>query len=295
MSFRDQPRGTFFAVALIVAGAILFFDNLGILPVEHLSDWWPLAFIIYGAGVAVRKTTPFSLVWAATLMLFGLLLILGNLGVIHATASVAWPLILIACGVSALLNRNSWGRWMGRVPGSPGSERNQPGAAPWVWADQAWATKHQWKQWRREVRRRRWEEFTDGGYAQSGVRGGWVHEIAIFFSSRRQLEGREITGGQLVSVFGSIELDLRGATVPLAPAGADGSQPARRAEVEATCVFGSIEIRVPQTWRVLKQGTGLFGSYEDKTLPLRPEPGTEPPTLYIRGGAVFGSVTIESC
>jgi hypothetical protein len=109
------------------------------------------------------------------------------------------------------------------------------------------------------------------------------------------MAGREISGGELVSVFGSIEIDFRGANIALTVPADTNAAPVRRAEIEATAVFGSVEIRVPQTWRVVKNGTGVFGSYEDKTLPSRPEPGVEQPTLFIHGGAVFGSVTIESC
>jgi hypothetical protein len=59
-------------------------------------------------------------------------------------------------------------------------------------------------------------------------------------------------------------------------------------------VFGGIEIRVPRTWRVERESAAVFGSFEDKTVPPRPEPGFEPPTLVIRGNAVFGSIEVKN-
>jgi hypothetical protein len=42
------------------------------------------------------------------------------------------------------------------------------------------------------------------------------------------------------------------------------------------------------------QGSAVFGTYEDKTIPPRPEPGVALPTLIIRGGTAFGSVVIRN-
>jgi len=47
-----QTRGTFFALALILAGLFLFLDNLGLIPIAHIGANWPLALV-----VAVRRTS----------------------------------------------------------------------------------------------------------------------------------------------------------------------------------------------------------------------------------------------
>jgi hypothetical protein len=287
MNFSSQPRGTFFALALIVAGAILFLDNIGILPIDNVGAYWPMAFVVYGVGVALRKLSPTSLVWSGALIVFGVLLTLGNLGIVHATMAVAWPLLLIAFGVTALVHRSWWAntKWPSADWNKDAWEQGTYGR--WKWTDQAFATKHEWRHWRREQRRKRWDRHAET------TKDGRLDEVAVFFSLKRSMEGREIQDGEVVAVFGSVELDFRGATIPLTTPDGAGATPVRRAEVEATAVFGSVEIRVPSNWSVIKEGTGVFGSYEDRTLPFRPDPGVEPPTLVIRGGAVFGSVTIE--
>ena len=280
MSLANQPRGTLFAVALIVAGAILFLDNIGVLPIDNIGAYWPLAFVVYGLGLAMRRTTPTSLIWAAAFTAFGIFLTLGNLGVIRATMAVAWPLLLIAFGATALVHR-SW--WSDRVPG--GRDAWQPGQwGQWKWQDDIYSTKHKFRQWKREHRRRAREYRWDPN---------GMHDTAVFFSLKRHYDGKELRDGELTAVFGSVEADFNGAIIPLVSP-EDGSAPVRKVEIEATAVFGSVEICVPPNWRVIKDGTGVFGSYEDRTLPFRPEPGVEPPTLIIRGAAVFGSVEISN-
>ena len=310
-------RGTFFALALIVAGAILFIDNLGILPGENVRAYWPIAFVVAGLGLVANKVCASSIVWAGALSLFGVVLILGNLGMIRADANVFWPILLIALGALALVKRTYgpgrprryWGGYTfpgvsparPRGPGTGGTDEGlnagagsgqnaQSSSYDATRAPEAWWGKHEWRQWRREQRHRRFVDFVEHGYSKSSQVGSWINEDAVFFSTRRSMAGREVSGGKMAAVFGSIEIDLTDATIPLR-AGADGTV-TRTANIEANAVFGSIDVRVPQTWRVLNRGVGVFGSYENKTLPPRAEPGAEVPTLFIHGGAVFGSVEI---
>ena len=59
-------------------------------------------------------------------------------------------------------------------------------------------------------------------------------------------------------------------------------------------MFGGIEIRVPRNWRIEKAGAAVFGGFDDKTVPPRPEPGFDPPILVIKGAAVFGGIVIKN-
>jgi len=87
------------------------------------------------------------------------------------------------------------------------------------------------------------------------------------------------------AVFGSIELDLSGASI---------SSPDRLAALEVNAVFGGVEITVPRTWKVVMKNAAVFGGCEDKTFPPRPEPGFEPATLVLTGSAVFGGIEIRN-
>ncbi len=240
------PRGSLVAVILIVAGALLFLDNLGLLPIHNIGDYWPLALVAWGLTIFERKRTAHSLIWATAVVVFGCLLLLGNLHVIHVTGSIFWPLVLIAFGATMLVGRTAL-----------------PVSLPW------------WNQGQGDPGSRTRESFF----------GDRLMESVVFSGAERRVESQNFQGGKVEAVFGGIELDLSGAAI---------TSPDRRAMLEVNAVFGGIEITVPRTWRVEKKGSAVFGGFEDRTFPPRPEPGVEPPTLMIRGAAVFGGIEVKN-
>jgi predicted membrane protein len=139
------------------------------------------------------------------------------------------------------------------------------------------------------VYRLRWKGFADrlaiGSNMSARSVGNRLEEIALFSQVKRRIETQSFEGGTLASVFGGIELDLRWSGI---------ATPGKVAVLEANAAFGAIELRVPETWRVSMQGNAVFGAYEDKTIPPRPEPGAETPTLVIKGGTAFGAVIIRN-
>lgn len=247
MNFADLPRGSLFALMLIVVGALLFLDNLGILPIQDLRAYWPIWIVIWGVHMLDRRRGQLVSIWALALIAWGTLLILGNLHILHVTGSVFWPVMLIAFGVSMLV--------------SPAHLR--------AWPDQL---------------RVSMRHLRPPGAGESFF-GNKLHESLIFGSLNRRVESQQFEGGKVDVVFGSIELDLSGASI---------SSPDRRASIEANAVFGGIEITVPRTWKVVMKNAAVFGGCEDKTFPPRPEPGFEPVTLVVTGAAVFGGVEIRN-
>lgn len=143
------------------------------------------------------------------------------------------------------------------------------------------------------IYRLRWQEFGNrlsygmnfGANSKSRVTDNKLHEIAVFSGIKRKVEAAGFEGAELNCLFGSIELDLRRNGAPLG---------AGVVTVEANALFGGIEIRIPENWKLSLQGTAIFGAYEDKTIPPRPEPGVEMPTLVVRGGTAFGAVVIRN-
>ena len=88
-------------------------------------------------------------------------------------------------------------------------------------------------------------------------------------------------GAALTAVFGGAKLDLRGATP--APEGA---------QINATAVFGGVDIIVPRGWNVIVSGTPILGGVEDKTDRTEALPA-DAPTLTVDGLAVFGGVEVK--
>lgn len=116
----------------------------------------------------------------------------------------------------------------------------------------------------------------------SGTTQNRVQEFAVFSGVKRRIETLAFEGGELSCLFGGVEIDLRRASMI-----AD-------ATLDANAMFGGIELRIPEEWKVVIQGFAAFGAYEDKTLPPRPEPGQQPPVLTIRGTTAFGGVSITN-
>jgi len=107
-----QPHGnfpkSFGAIILIATGVILFLDNLGFLPFAHLRAYWPLAISAFGFAMMSRSRTGCSMVWPWTAITIGILLTLGNLGIIHANIHSIWPIFLVSAGLNMLLRRSGW-------------------------------------------------------------------------------------------------------------------------------------------------------------------------------------------
>lgn len=110
-----------------------------------------------------------------------------------------------------------------------------------------------------------------------------VNEHLVLGSINRKINSGNFRGGKLEAILSNIELDLRRAQI---------SSTERSATVVVNAVFGNIEMRVPETWRVINQAAGVFGTVEDKTLANK-SPGFDGPALYIVGAAVFGSIEIK--
>jgi predicted membrane protein len=245
-SFCTAGSGMFVGLLLVVLGTLLFIDNLDVLPFSVAGAFWPLAVLSYCAIAFLRTGSPFVRIWTVTGMIWGALLLLGDLHIVHIRGDVLWPLILIASGIILLQYRLRWQEM------------------PWKGITDRIA-------------------FASNARTRSTV--GRLEEFAVFSGVKRRIESISFEGGALNSVFGSIEIDLRRASI---------ATPDRQALIEANTLFGAIEVRIPESWRVNLQGNAVFGAYEDKTIPPRPDPGSPIPTLVITGGTAFGAVVVRN-
>ena len=88
-----------------------------------------------------------------------------------------------------------------------------------------------------------------------------------------------------MSVFGGVEVDFLSADI-------EGQE----AVIYVEAIFGGIELRVPERWKVVFQGQSIFGGYSDETRPPLPDtPGSAPrKTLILQGKAVFGGINVKN-
>jgi len=127
-------------------------------------------------------------------------------------------------------------------------------------------------------------KITDGKKTDSADPRTTLNESAIFGGVEKRINSKEFRGGQLQSMFGGIEIDLRDADI-------DGTE----AVLHANAIFGGIEVRVPETWFVAARGQGVFGGFSDSTRYVGPsDPDKPKKTLIVVGSAVFGGVEIRN-
>jgi len=100
--------------------------------------------------------------------------------------------------------------------------------------------------------------------------------VAVFSASTRKGRWRVGRRTNAFSFFGSIEIDLTEAIFAQ-----------RLTTINATSIFGHVEVRVPENITLRGSGTGVFGNFEVVTLE-----GADPqaPVVVVNGYAVFGNV-----
>ena len=108
-----------------------------------------------------------------------------------------------------------------------------------------------------------------------------IRGAGIFGGPHLATTSQQFRGASLTALFGGVTLDLRQA-LP-APEGAS---------ITATAAFGGVDILVPRGWRVAINGTPVFGGVEDKTDRSQP-PAEDAPILNVDAMAVFGGVAIK--
>ena len=130
------------------------------------------------------------------------------------------------------------------------------------------------------------DEKTDpstGGPGPQPAADGRLKLVFIFSGTDRQMYDKHFRGGKLVAIFGGFKLDLTRCDI-------EGNQ----AVLEVNAIFGGGELRVPETWRVVMEGAGILGGYEDQTRYFQPDPAAPVKTLIVRGAVIFGGISIKN-
>ena len=105
-----------------------------------------------------------------------------------------------------------------------------------------------------------------------------INDNVLFWGVEKSVKSKNFKGGEINTVFGGYKLDLREAKISK-----DG------AVININCAFGGVEILVPDTCRVVTNGTGILGGWD----PNIKSNDIKEPTLEIKGVATFGGVEIK--
>lgn len=110
-----------------------------------------------------------------------------------------------------------------------------------------------------------------------------VTSMNIFSGTDRHFTNKNFRRAQIGAIFGGFKLDFTQADI-------DGEA----AVIDATCIFGGGEIRVPVSWDVDVRGVGIFGGYSDKTAHVAADPDRPQKKLILQGAAIFGGIEVRN-
>ncbi len=113
------------------------------------------------------------------------------------------------------------------------------------------------------------DTLTDDHINISTVLGGGDYKVS----------GKAFKGGQVDVVMGGVELDFTKAEM-------DGN----RIVLDASVVMGSIEMRVPENWEVIMDGSPIMGAMENRTV----TPRENSKKFVINGSVVMGAIEVKS-
>ena len=109
-------------------------------------------------------------------------------------------------------------------------------------------------------------------------KGNLEEFCATFGEQKSNFAGQEFNGANVDAVFGGVDLDLTKAIIN------------KDQIINATAIFGGVEIKVPEGVNIKLKSTPIFGGVSNKAQATYNE---NLPTLYINGTAIFGGVEIK--
>lgn len=232
-----------------------------------------------------ERANPISgrLVAGLAVMLLGVLWTLDNLDILESEGIVRWwPLVPLAIG---LMKLTGWGMEKSPGPGAllsvigglflldtlnlanVGVELVFPLLVIFIGV---------------QLTLRAWRGSSASGAAPGEADADdYVRSFAVMGAVTRRNESQAFRGGELSAVMGGVELDLTQAQA------AGG-----RAIVDVFAIWGGIDIRVPEDWRVEVEATPVMAGIESNA---RLAPGAAATgTLVVRGFVMMGGVEIKN-
>lgn len=100
---------------------------------------------------------------------------------------------------------------------------------------------------------------------------------AVFSGIKHDFVNETYAGGRVEAIFGSVDLDLRGAVIE------------QDIYMEVNAVFGGVKIFFPPNVKVIANKNAVFGGVSDKTVTNN---AVNIPEVHIKCGAVFGGVEL---
>jgi hypothetical protein len=258
----DTTQRMVFGVIILALGVLFLLDNLDLIRMGNLGDYWPLIFVAIGLGRVLQPTGAAGRGTGVVFAVVGVWWTLANLDLVEHYPLHYWPVILILIGVGIL-----WRALEGPRCGPCGVEAMPPPPPPPLQSplDSPSVT------------------TAEAGAAPAGR--GWdadatLNAVAVLGGVERKSAARDFRGGSMTAIMGGCVVDLRQASI------ASGE-----AVIDAFAMWGGVEIKVPRDWLVVSKGMPLLGGFVDSTTPPAIPAGK---VLVVRGVAIMGGVETKN-
>jgi len=249
MRNRNRQRNTvaqmIVGAGVILAGFLFLINNLGWIHFDMEVHFWPFILMIVGCSILAKAPQRgSSAAFAGIFMIgFGAVSLLNGLGLIYISWNTLFPIGIIGLGLLMVFRANK------RTRQSAAAEDLADGHA---------------------------DSFLNVDEGQTSERV--LDLTAILGGVNRKVVTQDFRGGDLTSLMGGIELDMRTASM-------NGT-----AVLNVFAIMGGVSIKVPTDWTVELEGTPILGGFDEKTM----EPKDASKRLIVRGTAIMGGVDIRN-
>lgn len=243
-----KTRGNVLAgVLLLIVGGVLLMRQLSF----DMPPWlftWPMIVIVAGIFVgAVNRFRDFG--WLIICGV-GFFFLADDIWPNIEVSDFVWPAVIILIGLGLLFRphfgANSWKK--NTVPESETADYT-PAA----------------------------ESFVS---PKKGNKDDILDVAAVFGSVKKNLFSKTFRGGEIVTVFGGVEIDLSQADFE------------HKIRIESVQIFGGATLIVPPTWQIRSEAVAIFGGIEDKRRHVVTQ--TPEKILVLEGFVMFGGIEIKS-
>lgn len=240
-SRKNKQGNTLAGILLLVAGGVLLLRQFGFY-IPHFLFTWPMILIVVGLFIGIQ-TNFRDYGW---LIIFGIgafCLARNELMPDYDIKRFIFPIILIGIGAIVLL-----------------SPRN--------------------KKWKRRKEAEMAELQAGSISNEGGAKADALDATSIFGNVKKVIYSKDFKGGEIVSFFGGIEIDLSQADIkgPIV--------------LEIVSFFGGTKLIIPPHWEIRSEAVAIFGGIEDK----RPRQSITSPdkVLILQGTAIFAGIDVKS-
>ncbi len=221
-----------------------------------IGDYWPLFLIVPGVASLAWPRKNADRLWGVILIAVGTLFLLRNLDIVWISVRHVWPVVLVAIGVY-LVWRAIDSRSQPPSGGDSVGQRVHDGTMAGLEAS-------------RDLR------------TPVSSAGDVLNEFAMFGGGDRTIRSPAFRGGTVTAIMGGFDIDLR-----------DAVMAGDSARIEVFVMMGGIDLKVPESWRVVIDVTAFMGGANYR------KRGQQPPTegpqkvLTVSGFVFMGGVDVK--